>query len=229
MPLNTTLAGNPTRGFIEVMGLRGTTTNTSDTAICTDSTLGGDVLNSAVIGRAYYVNPLQSPILAYGGNAVALKDFGATKLPTSATVLGNKGVAQALILQGTQTPGFESTAFGSRYFVDPSFGALTQVVTTFPTDPNSSGYPRCKVPASLTFVPVSAPGTVMASFARSTGSNLVNVFNVTNTDIPGSNSGVLSFIEPPGLTSIPLTGFVVQTTTNTAGTIFNVLFPLSLK
>ena len=81
MPLNTTLAGNPTLGSIEVIGLRGTTVNTSDTAICTDSSLGGDVLNSAVMGRVYYMNPLQSLILAYGADAVALKDFGATKPP----------------------------------------------------------------------------------------------------------------------------------------------------
>jgi len=227
--LNATLAGNPTRGFIEVIGLRGTTFNTSDTAICTNAALGEDAGNQALMGRAYYVNALQNPILAYGTDALALKDFGATKLSTSATVLGHKGVAQALILQGTQIPGLESTAFGSRYFVDPSFGALTQVVTTFPTGPTSGPCSRCKVPASLTFVPVSEPGTTLASFARSTGGNLVNVFNVTNTDIPGSPSGVLAFIETSGgSTSIPLTGFVVQTST-LSSPIFNVLFPLSIK
>ncbi len=232
IPLNAILGGSPLLGFIEVIGLRGTTTNTSDTAICTNAALGGDAGNQALMGRAYYVNPLQSPILAYGADALALKDFGATKLSTSATVLGNKGVAQALILQGTQIPGLESTAFGSRYFVDPSFGALTQVVTTFPTGPTSGPCPRCKVPASLTFVPVSEPGTTLGSFDRSTGGNLVNVFNVTNTDIPGSPSGVLAFIETSGgSTSIPLTGFVVQTTSSPppGQPFFNVLFPISIK
>ena len=151
---------------------------------------------------------------------------------TGATMLGNKGVAQASILQGTQILGLESTAFGSRYFADPSFGALTQVVTTFPTGPTSGPCPRCKVPASLTFVPVSEPGTVLASFARSTGGNRANVFNVTNTDIPGSPSGVLSFIETAGgTTSIPLTGIVVQTTSSPppGQPFFNVLFPISFK
>jgi len=230
-PLNTTLTGNPTRGYIEVNGLRGTTTNTEDTAICTDATLGGDVLNTALMGRITYVNPALSPVLAYGANALALKDTAVTKLSQSATVLGNNGVARALILQGTQTAvGLESTTFGSRYFVAASFGAVTPVVMTFATGPNSGGCPGCRVPASLTFVPTAEDGPSLASFARPTGGKLVNVFNLTSADI-ASTGGVVRIAETPASVSIPTTGFVVQTTSSPplGQPFFNVLFPLSAK
>jgi len=229
-PLNTTLTGNPTRGFIEVIGLRGTTSSSSDTAICTDSTLGGEALNSAVGGKAYYINPSLDPILAYGANALAIKDFSAIKIGTG-TVVGNAGTAGALILQGTQIAGSESSTFGSRYFVDPAFGAETQVVMTFATGPTTGGCPSCRIPASLTFVPVAEDGTVLAGFTRSTSGKHVNVFTVTGGDI-ASASGVLTANDPSAtLTSTPVTGFVVQTTSSPppGQPFFNVLFPLTIK
>ena len=228
-PLNNSLSPDATRGFIEVIGLRGTTVATSDTAICTDAAVGGEALNSAVMGKAYYINPALSPLLAYGTNALALKDFAAVKI-ADGTVLGNNAVATGLILQGTQIPGFESTTFGSRYFVDPAFGAETQVVMTFATGPTSGGCPSCRVPASLTFVPVAEDGTVLSGFARATSSHLVNVFTLTSSDI-ASPSGVLTATETCCFTSIPVTGFVVQTTSAPppGQPDFNVLFPLTIK
>lgn len=232
-PLSTTLSPDATRGFIEVVSLRASTTPQSppfDLTICADGTVGGDAFN-VTMGKAYYVNPAQSPILAYGANALALKDFSAVKI-ADGTVLGNNAVADALIEQGTQISPLESTSFFSRYFVDPAFGAETQVVMTFPTGPASGGCADCKVPASLTFVPVAEDATVLASFARSTSSHLVNIFNVTSSDIPASPSGVLTAVETSGGSdSIPITGFVVQTTSTPppGQPFFNVLFPLTIK
>jgi len=217
-PLNTTVAGAPLTGYLEVIGLR----SDINTAVCTDPSLGTDVPNSAVMGRAYYVNPLQSPILAYGVNAVALKDFALIKI-ADGTVVGNTDVALALIAQGA----LGATTVASRYFVDPAFGAVTQVVLTFPTGPASGGCPSCLVPSSLTFLPFTEAGSALTPFSRSTSGKLVNVFTVTSGDI-ASPSGVLAATDATGPTSIPVTGFVVQTNT-LLSPIFNVLFPLSIE
>jgi len=216
-PLNATLAGNPTRGYIEVIGLR----SSLDPGVCGNPAIGEDVPNSALMGRAYYVNPLQNPILAYGANALALRDFASDKI-TDGTVLGNEGVALALLAQGA----LGSVSFGSRYFVDPAFGAVTQVVATFPTGPSSLTCPACQVPASLIFAPATEPGVFLTSFSRSTGGKLVTVFILTSSDI-ASPSGFFGTVASPSV-SMPLTGFVVQTNT-LSSPIFNVLFPLSIE
>ena len=217
-PLDTPLAGNSMRGYIEVIGLR----SDSTTAVCTDPSLGGDVPSSAVTGRAYYVNPLQSPILAYGANALALANFATSKL-TDGTVLGNNDVALALIAQGA----LGATTIASRYFVDPAFGAVTQVVVTFPTGPASGGCPSCRVPSNLTFLPFTEPGSALTPFNRSTSGKLVNVLTATSGDI-ASPSGILAATNASGPMSLPVTGFVVQTNT-LLSPIFNVLFPLSIE
>lgn len=233
-PLNTILSGNPTRGFIEVIGLRGTTTDTSDTAIClADSVLAEEVSNSAVMGKAYYVNPAQSSILAYGANALAIKDFAAGKI-RDGTVVGNAGVADALILQGTQIAGHESsTMFGSRYFVDPAFGAETQVVMTFATGPTTGGCPSCRIPSRLLFFPVPEDSSLLTtSFIRATSGRRVNVFTMTGGNV-SSPSGVLRIVEFELCcrNSIPVTGFVVQTTSTPppGQPFFSVLFPLTIQ
>jgi len=227
-PLDTILSPDATRGFIEVVGLRGTTTASSDTAICTDSTVGGDAFNSTM-GTTYFVNPAQSPILAYGMNALALKDFAAAKI-SDGTVLGNNAVANALVLQGTQTGGLESGDFGSRYFVDPAFGAETQIVMTFATGPTTGGCADCKVPSSMTVAPFTEGGTVLPSFARATSSHLVNIFTLTSSDI-ASPSGVFDLFDTSLAVNIPVTGFIVQTTSTPppGSPFFNVLFPLTIK
>jgi len=238
-PLNETLAGNPTRGYIEVIGLRGDAPILApENLVCTNpDTPAGDVFKSAVMGRAYYVNVVQSSILAYGANAVALKDFATDKI-TDGTVLGNSEVASAM----TFHEGTLSTRVGSRYFVDPSFGAITQVVMTFPTGPTSASCPLCRVPSGLAFIPFRESGEDLSTsvstgppggmnlpfFNRSTDGKLVNVFTVTSSDI-ASNSGVLEIADsPPFFLSMAATGFVVQTTTSTSGPIFAVLFPLTI-
>lgn len=225
-PLNTTLSSNSTRGYIEVVGLRGYTSSNPAIAICTDDTLGGDVFNGTM-GKAYFINPMLSPILAYGMNPLALKNFSAVKIADGA-VFGNNDVANALIAQGTEVSPFESLSFGSRYFVDPAFGAETQVVMTFATGPVSGGCASCKVPSSMTFIPFTEGGTQLSSFARATSSHLVNIFTLTDSDI-ASPSGVLyssAFTE-----NVPVTGFVVQTTSAPPPGFpyFNVLFPLVIE
>jgi len=217
-PFDTTVAGNPLMGYFEVIGLR----SDLNPAVCTDPSLGGDVPNRAVTGRAYYVNPLQSPILAYGVNALALEDFATNKI-ADGTVLGNNDVAVALIAQGA----LGATTIASRYFVDPAFGAVTQVVLTFPTGPASGGCPSCLVPSNLTFLPFTEPGTPLAPFNRSTSGLLVNVFTATSGDI-ASPSGILAATDTSGPTPLPVTGFVVQTNT-LLSPIFNVLFPLAFE
>ena len=229
-PLLTTLTGNPTRGYIEVIALRGLTSASSNLAICSDPTLGDDANNGSLMGQVYYVNPAQSPVLAYGANALAIADFFGEKI-LDFTVLEDSFTADALIFQGTNTPAFLSTEFNSRFFVAPEFGAVTQVVMTFASGPTTGLCPECRVPSSLTFAPFSESGTDLTDFTRTTGGKLANVFNVTSGDI-AATGGMLEIFETgfPG-DSIPVTGFVVQTTTAPppGQPFFNVLFPLGIK
>lgn len=229
IPLDTFLTPDSTRGYLEVIGLRAYTTPSSATAICTDSSLGGDAFNGTM-GKVYFVNPSLSTILAYGMNPLALKDFSAVKI-ADGTVLGSNAVANALVAQGTEVSPFESLSFGSRYYVDPAFGAETQAVMAFATGPVSGGCPDCIVPSSMTFIPFTEGGTQLTSFARSTSSHLVNVFTVTSTDIPASSSGVLYSTATAFTVNVPVTGFVVQTTSSPppGQPYFNVLFPLAIE
>lgn len=220
-PLNATLFGNPTRAFMEVIGLR-TGSAAQGTTICTNSTLGGDVSNSALTGRAYYVNG----DLVYGANAVALKDFAAVKIPDG-TVLGNDFVAGALIAQGTFGFGFDSTRFITRYFVPASFGAVTQVVLTFPTGLPSLGCPSCYVPSTIRIRPQTDAGTSLAVIDVPVD-GLVMVISLTSSDI-ANDAGLLHIGDTVGVTPIPTVGFGINTTTPSAPQFFNVLFPLMIN
>jgi len=225
-PLNTTLTGNPTRAYLEVIGLRATTSPSFDTAICTDPSIGGDVENAALTGKAYYVKGDGSLPLVYGANAVALNNFAAATI-ADGTVFGNDVVAQALIGQGTGVPGSQSIAFGTRYFVPASFGAVTQVVLSFPTGPTSVGCPSCLVPPNLSIFPHTEAGTTLTPIVLPADSSLVRVITLTSTDI-ANDSGVLAINSSAGFLTIPLVGFGINTTSPGAPLFFNALFPLNI-
>ena len=225
-PLNTTLGGNPTRAFMEVIGLR-TGTALEATTVCTDSTLGGNVSNSALTGRAFYVNGSQSPPLAYGANPVALKDFAGAKI-TDGTVFQNDGVAQALIAQGTFGFGFNSTRFITRYFVAASFGAVTQVVLTFPTGPNTGGCPNCYVPSTIRIRPQTDAGNSLTQIDVPGDTSLVRVISLDSSDI-ANDAGLLHIGDTVGVTPIPAVGLGIITTTPSAPTFFNIISPLAIN
>jgi len=226
-PLNTTLAGSPFRAVLEVIGLRATTSPSSDTAICSDPSLGGDVPNTALTGKAYYVRGASVPPLVYGASAVALRDFAAAKISDS-TVFGNNAVADALIAQGSQIAPFQSTAFSTRYFVPASLGAVTQVVLSFVTGPNSIACASCRVPSNLSVLPFTEPGTPLAAINLPSDSSLVRVITLSSSDI-ANDSGVLDIFETSlPFVPIPVVGFGINTTTPSAPLFFNVLFPLGI-
>jgi hypothetical protein len=226
-PLNATLSPDSTRAYLEVIGLRATASPSSDTAICTDPLLGGDVANTALLGKVYYVNGSGSPPLVYGANALALKDFSAVKI-ADGTVFGIDAVALALIDQGSQIPPFQSTAFSTRYFVPASFGAVTQVVLTFPTGPNTVGCTSCRVPANFSIVPFTEPGAQLSIINLASDTSLVRVISLTSSDI-ANDSGVLDIVETSSpFVPIPLVGFGINTTTAGAPLFFNALFPIGI-
>jgi hypothetical protein len=221
-PLNGTLFGNPTRAFMEVIGLReASTVPFGSTAVCTDPTTGGDVFNAALSARAYYVNGAQSPPLAYGTDAVALRDFALAKI-SDGTVFQNDAVAQALIAQG----GVGSFDFSTRYFVPASFGAVTQLVLAVPTGPNSGACPNCRLPSVYKIVPFTDAGASLPTFTTPSTSALVRVINLTSSDI-ANDSGQVHIIENAGFGSIPFVGFGITTTSPSASAFFNVLFHLN--
>ncbi len=225
--LTTTLTGNPTRAFLEVIGLRATTSPSSSTVICTDSSIGGDVANTALLGKVYYVSGASTPPLLYGADAVALKDFAATKI-SDGTVFQNDLVAQALIAQGSQIPPFQSTAFSTRYFVPPSFSAVTQVVLSFPTGPNSGGCPHCRVPSNFSTIPFTEAGTALSTINLPSDTSLVRVISLSSSDI-ANDSGILDIFETSlPFVPIPLVGFGINTTTTSASLFFNALFRLGI-
>jgi hypothetical protein len=224
--LTTTLTGSPTRAFMEVIGLRAILGGTPNTTVCTDSTIGGDVPNAALMGKAYFVNGGQSPPLVYSANAVALKDFAAAKIDDG-TVLQNNGVAEALIAQGAGTPGFQSVAFGTRYFVPASFDAVTQVVLTFPTGPTSGPCPSCRVPSNLSISPRTEPGVALTPIVLPADTSLVRVISLSSSDI-ANDAGVLAINDSQGFFPTPLVGFGINTTSTSASLFFNALFPLNI-
>jgi len=224
-PLNTTLTGNPTRAIMEVIGLRATTSPSSDTAICTDPSIGGDVENAALTGKAYYVKGDGSLPLVYGANAVALNNFAAATI-ADGTVFGNDVVAQALIGQGTGVPGSQSISFGTRYFVPTSFGAVTQVVLSFPTGPNSVGCPNCRVPSTLVIQAATEAGILLPTITLPSDITLVRVISLSSSDI-ANDSGLLQVREIAS-TPVPAVGFGINTTTAGAPLFFNALFPITI-
>ena len=221
--LNTTLTGNPTRAFMEVIGLRATLVSSSSTAICSDPTIGDDVENTALMGKAYYVNGSQSPPLVYGASAVALADFAFTEI-AGGTVFGNEDVAQALIFEGF----FGSFFFSTRFFVPASFGAATQVVLSFPTGPTSVGCPSCNVPDDFSMTPFTEAGAPLSTINPPLTTSLVRVITLSSSDI-ASDSGLLEITETsaPEFFPIPLVGFGINTTSPGAPLFFNALFPIA--
>ncbi len=211
--LNRLLAGNTTRGYIEVIGLR---EGGATQAICSDSSQGAATSNFSLLARTYYVDPAKSPILAFGTNAIALRDFSTVKLSEDVTLFGNEQVAWALIGNSN----FSGTAFISRYFVDPAFAAETQIVLTFPT--GVGGCSSCAIPGQVLITPFAEDGTPLPSLSRPAG-QVVNLIILTSADL-ASPSGLFLMTATP-VTTLPAIGLVIQTTSSTSGLIFfNVLF-----
>ena len=212
--LNRLLAGNITRGYIEIIGLReGGTTQ----AICTDPSQGAATSNFSLLARTYYVDPSKSPILAFGTNAIALRDFSTAKLSESATMFGNGNVAAALIANSN----FSGTGLSARYFVDPTFAAETVIIVTFPA--GAGGCSACTIPGQALITPFAEDGTQLSSLSRAAG-QVVNVIGLTAADL-SSPAGLFLLTGTP-VTALPAVGLVIQTTSSATGPIFfNVLFP----
>jgi len=212
--LNRLLAGNTTRGYIEIIGLREGGANQS---ICSDPSQGVATSNSTLLARAYYVDPSKSPILAFGTNAVAFRDFSTVKLSGGETMLGNAGIAQAL-LNNSNSFGI---GFTSRYFVDPAFAAETVIVLTFPAGAGGCG--PCTVPGQVVLFPFQEGGTQLPPLIGLAG-QVVNVFVLTTANL--SSPAGLFVLQATPLAALPAVGLVIHTTSSASGPIFfNVLFP----
>jgi len=210
--LDRVLAGNTTRGYIEVIGLReGGATH----AVCFDPSLGGDTSNFALLGRTYYVAAATTPILAFGSNAIAFRDFSTVKLSEAATMSGNAGVADALILSGN----FSGTAFTSRFFVSSALQAETHIVLTFPAGPTGCG--SCTVPNQLLITPFADSGSALPSVTRPAG-QVVTVVALTSGDIPAAEGSLILTASP--VSPLPAVALIIQTTSSTATVFYNVLF-----
>ena len=211
--LNRLLAGNTTRGYIEVIGLR---EGGATQAICSDPSQGAATSNFSLLARVYYVDPVKNPVLAFGTNAIALRDFSTVKLSDGATLFGNEQVALALI----DNSNFSGTGFTSRYFVDPTFTAETQIILTFPA--GAGGCVSCTIPGQLLITPFAEDGTLLPSLSRPAG-QVVNSIILTAADL-ASPAGLFLMTATP-VTTLPAIGLVIQTTASTSGPIFfNVLF-----
>jgi hypothetical protein len=220
--LNATLTGNPTRAFMEVIGLREAPSGGTDTTICANPMGGVDVDPDALMGKVYYVKGSSTPPLAYGTSAVALVDF-ATIAISDGTVFGNEDIALALIFEAL----FDSTFFSTRYFVPASFGAVTQVVLSFPTGPTHiSECPDCRVPSNLSIVPFTEAGAKLSTINLPSDTSLVRVISLSSSDI-ASDSGLLEITETSDSISIPLIGFGINTTAPSAPVFFNFLVPIA--
>jgi hypothetical protein len=216
-PYSASLAGNPRRAFMEVIGLRATTGPSSDTTVCTDATTGGDVFNAALSGRTYFVSGVGSLPVLYGGDAVALRDFATVKI-ADGTVFGNDAVATALIAQGSAG----SIQFNTRYFVPASFSAVTQLVLSVPTGPNSASCPHCRMPSNFQIIAYSDAGVFVPPVILRSGTSVVRVISLTSSDI-ANDAGSLYILENPVSGSIPLLGFGIITTSPSASQFFNIL------
>jgi hypothetical protein len=160
--------------------------------------------------------------LVYGASAVALIDFALAKIPDG-TVFGNEDVAQALIDEGY----LGSFYFSTRFFIPASFGAVTQVVLTFPTGPTSGGCPSCNVPNDFQITPYTEAGDQLPTIDLPLDSSLVRVISLFSmTDV--NPSGLLEITEATGpFFPIPLVGFGINTTNPGASLFFNALFPIA--
>lgn len=232
-PLDVSLAGNPGRGFMEVIGIR-TGSPAEGTTVCTDPSLGGDVPNDALSGKTYFVKPDGPLPLVYGANAVALKDFALQKPPFpffNPSVFLNQAVAIALINQGTTGFPFASTQsrFTTRYFVAPSFGAETQVVLSFVIGQGSAIFciVGCDVPLTIRIRPFKEDGTPFPVIDLPPDTSLIRVITLTSSDIP-NDAGTLQLEDVDGRV-LPVVGFGINTTPTSAPGFFNVLFPIGIK
>jgi hypothetical protein len=211
--LNQLLAGDTTRGHIEIIGLR---EGGATQAICTDPSQGAATSNFSLLARTYYVDPSKSPILAFGTNAVALRGFSTVKLSESVTMFGNSDVAAAVIAHSN----FSGTALSSRYFVDPNFAAETIIVLAFPS--GAGGCSACTIPSHVLITPFAEDGTQLPSLSRPAG-QVVNVIGLTAADL-SSPAGLFLLTATP-VNALPAVGLVIQTTASQSGPIFfNVLF-----
>ena len=221
-PVNTTLLGNPTRAFMEVIGLReANTLPLNSTAVCTDPSTGDDVFHAALSGRAYYVKGGGVTPTVFGADAVALRDFAAAKI-SAGTVFQNDPVAQALIAQGA----VGSFDFSTRYFVPASFGAVTQLMLAVPTGPNSGACPNCRLPSSYSILPFTDAGAPLTLLNTLNDASLVRVITLTSSEI-ANDAGNLHIIENGGFGGIPLVAFGINTTSPSAPLFFNALFHLN--
>lgn len=211
--LNQLLAGDTTRGYIEVIGLR---EGGATQAICTDSSQGAATSNFSLSARTYYVDPSKSPILAFGTNAIAFRDFSTVKLSESATLAGNGNVAAALVANSN----FSGTGLSSRYFVDPDFAAETLIILTFPA--GAGGCSACTIPSQAVITPFSEDGIELPSLSRPIG-QVVNVISLTAADV-SSPAGLFLLTATP-VDVLPAIGLAIQTTSSQSGPVFfNVLF-----
>jgi len=211
--LNQLLDGNTMRGYIEVIGLR---EGGATQAICTDLSQGAATSNFSLLARTYYVDPSKSPILAFGTNAIALRDFSTVKLSEGETMFGNGNVAAALIANSN----FSGTGFSSRYFVDSTFAAETLIILTFPT--GAGGCSTCTIPSQVLITPFAEDGTQLPSLSRPAG-QVVNVIGLTAADL-NSPAGLFLLTASP-VNTLPAIGLVIQMTADlSAPVFFNVLF-----
>ncbi len=212
--LNRLLTGNTTRGYIEVIGLR---EGGATQEICDDASQGAATSNFSLLARAYYVDPSKNPILAFGTNAFAIRDFSTVKLSQGATMFGNGSIAAALAANSN----FSGTGLVSRYFVGPDFAAETVIVLAFPA--GAGGCSGCTIPSQVRITPFAEDGTELASFNRSAG-QVVNIISLTAADL-SAPAGLL-FLTAWPVNALPTIGLVIQTTANlSAPVFFNVLFP----
>jgi len=210
--LDRLLAGNTTRGYIEVIGLR---EGGATPAVCSDPFQGDDTSNSSLLARTYYVAAASTPILAFGTNAIALRDFSTVKLPESATLFGDAGVAEALILNSN----FSGTYFASRFFISPPMQAETKIVLTFPA--GAGGCPFCTIPGELLITPFADGGTQLPSLTRPAG-QVVSVITLTGADIIAAEGSFV--LEATTFDPLPAVALIIQTTSSSAAIFFNVLF-----
>jgi len=210
--LDRLLAGNTTRGYIEIIGLReGGMTQ----AVCSDPSQGGDTSNFSLLARTYYVAAATAPILAFGTNAIAFRDFSTVKLAESATMFGNADVAEALILNSN----FSGTSFASRFFISPPLQAETRIVLTFPAGAGGCGL--CAIPSQVLIAPFGDDGTQLPLLTRPAG-QVVSLITLTGGDIPAAEGSFVLQATP--FNTLPAIALIIQTTSSSAAIFFNVLF-----